>query len=140
MSSSLQEQQQQALDAFTKQRQALIDAREEIRTLSVTARSRDGVVEVTVGHDGTPSGLRFLNNRFKEVTGQALAASVLEAMAMSRSQMTSRAMAVLQGAGGAAPSGLDGGVLDRLDLGRLLDGGSLEEVLAPRPAGGEGRG
>ncbi|MGW5652644.1 YbaB/EbfC family nucleoid-associated protein [Streptomyces humi] len=140
MSSSLQEQQQQALDEFRKQRQALVDARKEIRAISVTARSRDGVVEVTVGHDGAPSGLRFPNNKFKEMTGQALAASVLEAMTASRAQMTSRAMAVIQAAGGTAPTGLDGGVLDRVDLDRLLDGGSLEEVLKPRRPGGDSRG
>ncbi|MEU2424090.1 YbaB/EbfC family nucleoid-associated protein [Streptomyces sp. NPDC007851] len=140
MSSSLQEQQQQALDEFRKQRQALADARKEIRAISVTARSRDGVVEVTVGHDGAPSGLRFPNNKFKEMTGQALAASVLEAMTASRAQMTSRAMAVIQAAGGTAPTGRDGGVLDRVDLDRLLDGGSLEEVLKPRRPGGDSRG
>ncbi|MFF4902721.1 YbaB/EbfC family nucleoid-associated protein [Streptomyces sp. NPDC001068] len=140
MSSSLQEQQQQALDEFKKQRQALIDARKEIQAISVTARSKDGVVEVTVGHDGAPAGLRFPNNKFKEMTGQALAASVLEAMTASRTQMTARAMSVIQAAGGTAPQGLDGGVLDRLNLDKLLDGGSLEEVLAPRPAGGGGRG
>ncbi|MER7930255.1 YbaB/EbfC family nucleoid-associated protein [Streptomyces sp. NPDC096057] len=140
MASSLQEQQHQALEDFKKQRQALMDARKEIQSISVTARSKDGVVEVTVGHDGAPSGLRFPNNKFKEMTGQALAASVLEAMTTCRTQMTSRAMAIIQAAGTTAPTGLDGGVLDRVDLDKLLDGGSLEEVLAPRPTGGDNRG
>ncbi|MEW2288538.1 YbaB/EbfC family nucleoid-associated protein [Streptomyces sp. NPDC047841] len=140
MSSSLQEQQQQALAEFMKTREALMEARREIQSISVTARSRDGAVEVTVGSDGAPSGLRFPNNKFKEMTGQALAASVLEAMSASRAQVTSRAMALVQAAGAGAPTTLDGGVLDRVDLDKLLDGGSLEEVLAPRPAGGDKRG
>lgn len=141
MSSSLQEQQQRALDEFKKKHQALIEARKEIRAISVTARSRDGVVEVTVGHDGAPSGLRFPNNKFKEMTGQALAASVLEAMTASRTEMTSRAMAVIQAAaGGGTAVSLDGGALDRVDLDKLLDGGSLEEVLTRKSDGGDDRG
>jgi DNA-binding protein YbaB len=140
MSSSLQEQQQQAIAEFTKTREALIAARQEIRSISATARSRDGAVEVTVGPDGSPSGLRFPNNKFKEMTGQALAASVLEAMSASRNQVTSRAMSVIQAATGGAPATLDGGVLERVNLEKLLDGGSLEEVLAPPSAGNDSRG
>ncbi|EYT81991.1 hypothetical protein CF54_15980 [Streptomyces sp. Tu 6176] len=139
MSSSLKEQQQQAIEEFKKMRQALIDARNQVRTLSATARSRDGAVEVTVGTDGSPSGLRFPNNKFKEMTGQALAASVLEAMAASRAQVASRATAIIEAAGGVGPGTASGGALDRVNLDKLLDGGSLEEVLAPRRAGGEGR-
>ncbi len=139
MSPSLEEQQQQVLDEFRKKHQALVEARQQVRSISVTARSRDGAVEITTGPDGTPSGLRFPDNKFKEMTGQALAASVLEALTASRSQASARAMAVIEAAGGSAPSALGGSVLDRLNLDKLLDGGSLEEVLAPPGAGGEKR-
>ncbi|CAM5294981.1 MULTISPECIES: YbaB/EbfC family nucleoid-associated protein [Streptomyces] len=140
MSSSLEEQQQQALAQFMKKREALMEARQQIKSISVTARSRDGAVEITIGTDGTPSGLRFPNNKFKEMTGQALAASVLEAMAASRAQVTSRATAIMESVGGTGPSAAGGGVLDRLNLDRLLDGGTLEEVLAPPATGGDKRG
>ena len=69
MSSSMEEQRQEALAEFMKKRQALVEARKEIAAISATARSRDGAVEVTIGTDGAPSGLRFPNNRFKEMTG-----------------------------------------------------------------------
>ncbi|MFF2328593.1 MULTISPECIES: YbaB/EbfC family nucleoid-associated protein [unclassified Streptomyces] len=140
MSSALEEQRQNALAEFMKKRQALVEAKKEIGTISATARSRDGAVEVTVGIDGAPSGLRFPNNKFKEMTGQALAASVLEAMSASRTQVASRARAVIETVGGSGPGTPGGSVLDRIDLDRLLDGGSVEEVLAPPTTGGKSRG
>ncbi|MFD6531012.1 YbaB/EbfC family nucleoid-associated protein [Streptomyces sp. NPDC060184] len=139
MSSSLAEQQQQALAEFAKKREALMEARSQIKSISVTARSRDGAVEITIGTDGTPSGLRFPNNKFKEMTGQALAASVLEAMAASKAQVASRATAIMEAVGGTGPGTMDGGVLDRLNLDKLLDGGSLQEIFARRH-GGDKRG
>ncbi len=138
MSSSLEEQQQQALAEFMKKRDALMEAKQQMQSISVTARSRDGAVEITIGTDGTPSGLRFPNNKFKEMTGQALAASVLEAMSASRAQVASRVTEIMEAAGASGPGTKAGGVLDRLNLDKLLDGGSLEEIFK-RPNGGDRR-
>lgn len=122
---------QDALAEFTKKHESLLKAREEMRTISVTARSKDGSVEATVGVNGEASALRFPDNKFKEMTGKALATSVLEALTRARTEASARATAVLRTVGGAAPGGPGGSsLLDRLDLDRLLDPKSFADVLA----------
>lgn len=123
---------QDALAEFTKKHESLIKAREEMKTISVTARSKDGAVEVTVGVGGEASGLRFPNNKFKEMTGKALATSVLEALTRARAEASTRAGAILESLGGSVPGEPGTSVLDRLDLDRLLDPKSRADALAPR--------
>nr|BFD87997.1 hypothetical protein StreXyl84_73980 [Streptomyces sp. Xyl84] len=131
---------QDALSAFTKKHESLLKAREEMKTISVTARSKDGSVEATVGIGGEASALRFPNNKFKEMTGKALATSVLEALTRARSEATARATAILHAAGGSAPGEQGGSFLDRLDLDRLLDPKSFADALSPRRDEGKSRG
>jgi DNA-binding protein YbaB len=142
MDSSGRGQLQQVLAEFAEKHKALVEAREEVSAISVTARSKDGCVEVTVGARGDASGLRFPGNRFRGMSGQALAASVLEALRLARVEAAARAAAVFEGvAGGPVPGGAGSGVLDRVDLERLLDpAGGATEVLLPRGKGGGGRG
>ncbi|MYS20625.1 hypothetical protein GA0115240_12163 [Streptomyces sp. DvalAA-14] len=128
MNDELQQQLDQALAEFEQQRLALIQAREQIATVEVTVRSRDRAVEVTVGADGGPKALRFIDNKHKAMSGQELAASVLEVMRVAREELALRVRAGFDEAVGAARGTGTGGPaqepVDRLDglgLDRLLD-------------------
>ncbi|MEV7080913.1 YbaB/EbfC family nucleoid-associated protein [Streptomyces sp. NPDC093516] len=87
-----------ALAAFAERYEALARVREQIRALSVTACSRDGVVEVTVDSDGRAANVRFVDRRFREMTPSQLADSVREALATARTEVVARATAVVSAA------------------------------------------
>ncbi|WP_329133376.1 YbaB/EbfC family DNA-binding protein [Streptomyces sp. NBC_01476] len=126
MKDELQQQLDQAMAEFEQQRQALIKARDEIATVEVTVRSRDRVVELTLGADGGPKALRFIDNKHKTMSGKELAASVLEAMRVAREELAVRVRAgfddvvgTTRGASHAGQTTADR--LDGLGLDRLLD-------------------
>lgn len=123
MNDSLQQQLDQAMDEFEQRRQALIRARETIAAISVTVRSKDRAVEVTLGSGGEPTGLRFLDNKHKTMSGQALASSVLEAMSVARGELGKRVRAEFDSVAGAKTGGVGSGLdrLENFDLDRLLD-------------------
>jgi hypothetical protein len=60
----------------------------ELRDASFTVRSRDRAVEVTVGHQGELTALRFLEGKYRTMSAGELAASVLEAAERARAQMS----------------------------------------------------
>ncbi|MER7183289.1 YbaB/EbfC family nucleoid-associated protein [Streptomyces hyaluromycini] len=132
MSESLQHQFAQAMAEFEKQREALVRAREEISAVSVTARSKDRAVEVTLGADGSPSGLRFLGNKHQTMSGKALAASVLEAMARARTELTAQVRARFDEVAGPG-IGVAGGGTEAVDK---LAGSGLEKLMGPLTAPG----
>jgi hypothetical protein len=122
----LQQQLDQAMAEFEQQRQALIKARDEVATVEVTVRSRDRAVEVTLGADGGPRALRFIDNKHKTMSGQELAASVLEVMRVAREELAVRvkagfdeAVGTVRGNGRTGPAVPDR--LDGLGLDKLLD-------------------
>lgn len=86
---------EKVLADFAEQHEVLNRAREQMRALSVTALSRDGVVEVTVGADGRAAGIRFVDKRFREMTAPTLGNSVMEALTTARAEVVARATAVL---------------------------------------------
>jgi hypothetical protein len=149
---SLQQQLEQAMGEFTKQHQALLKAREELSSLSVTVRSKDRVVEVTVGAQGDPTGLRFLNNKHQKMTGQELASSVLEAMSLARQELAGRVQSGFDSVAGDSGLGIAGSGLENLDLERILGSLGAGGMVGPssaasdrsadtkRSAGGGGRG
>jgi DNA-binding protein YbaB len=120
---SLQQQLDQAMAEFEQQRQALIQTRETIAAMSVTVRSKDRAVEVTLGSGGEPTSLRFLDNKHKTMSGQALASSVLEAMSVARGELGKRVRAEFDAVAGARTGVAGSGLhrLENLDLDRLLD-------------------
>ncbi|MGK3110791.1 YbaB/EbfC family nucleoid-associated protein [Streptomyces sp. WAC05858] len=71
---------EKVLADFAEQYGAWSRAREQLKALSVTARSRDGVVEVTVGAGGQATRIRFVDNRFRALTAPQLGDSVLAAL------------------------------------------------------------
>ncbi|MFC4035935.1 YbaB/EbfC family nucleoid-associated protein [Streptomyces polygonati] len=128
MNDELQQQLDQALAEFEQQRLALIRARDEIAAVEVTVRSRDRAVEVTLGADGGPKALRFIDNKHKAMSGQELAASVLEVMRVAREELALRvragfdeAVGAARGTGTPAPGRQPVDRLEGVGLDRLLD-------------------
>lgn len=75
---------------------AVARAEEDLRNTALTARSRDRTVEVTVGPQGELAGLRFLDGRYRTMTGAQLAASVLEASEQARAEMAYRVREIFE--------------------------------------------
>jgi hypothetical protein len=131
MSDELRQQLDQAMAEFEKQRQALVTARTRIAAVEVTARSRDRTVEVTLGADGSPKALRFIDNRHKTMSGQELASSVLEVMRVAREELAVRIRADFDEAVGAVHGTPGKPAEDR------LDGLGLDKLLDPLRASGD---
>ncbi|MEU5093235.1 YbaB/EbfC family nucleoid-associated protein [Streptomyces sp. NPDC020996] len=72
--------------------EAVARAEAELREASCTVRSRDRAVEVTVGHQGELTALRFLDGKYRNMTAGELAGSVLEAAERARTQMARQVM------------------------------------------------
>ncbi|HEY5834685.1 YbaB/EbfC family nucleoid-associated protein [Streptomyces sp.] len=132
MEDALQHQLEQAMAEFTKQRQALEQTRDELTTMSVTVRSKDRVVEVTVGAQGEPTGMRFLNDKHRSMSGQQLASSVLEVLAVARQEVAGRVRAGFDAVAGGG-LGVAGSGLENLDLDRLLAPLMGEGLAVPPP-------
>ncbi|WP_253914889.1 YbaB/EbfC family nucleoid-associated protein [Streptomyces mayonensis] len=71
---------------------AIARVEQDLMATSETVRSRDRVVEVTVGPQGELTGLAFPDNKFAGMAGPQLAASVLEAAAEGRRRIAERVM------------------------------------------------
>ncbi|MFE3266907.1 hypothetical protein [Streptomyces sp. NPDC059215] len=69
---------------------AVARARLQLRTLSVTAQSRDGVVEATVGAGGGAPRIRFTGKRCVEMPAADLAQDILDALATARAEAATR--------------------------------------------------
>ncbi|MEW2290416.1 YbaB/EbfC family nucleoid-associated protein [Streptomyces sp. NPDC047841] len=99
---------EEILADFAEQYGVLTRAREQMRALSVTACSKDGVVEVTVGADGRAAGVHFVSRRFRELAAPQLGDSVMEALTTARTEFAARAIAVLTAANIRLPAALEG--------------------------------
>lgn len=111
------------LDAVTT---GLAKAKEELREATYVVRSRDRVVEATVGSQGQLIGLRFLDNKYRTMSPTELAASVLEAATEARDSMSRhvvRAMAPFTGPRPGVPH-MEGFDIDWADI---FGPGVLEE-------------
>jgi DNA-binding protein YbaB len=137
---SLDGQLQEALAEFTRRNEALVKARDEVGAISVTAGSKDGAVEVTVGAQGEPTGMRFPQGKYRKMTAEKLASSVLEAMSMARREVTDRAMAHFKSVAGNGIGVAGSGALERLNLDDLLGPLEAEGLVAPRGSGAESAG
>ncbi|MFD7474543.1 YbaB/EbfC family nucleoid-associated protein [Streptomyces sp. NPDC059837] len=73
-----------------RQQESLAKARQELTELSVTMRSKDRAVDMTVGPQGEPTTWRFLNSGHQAMSGQAPAVGVPEARATGRHEVTLR--------------------------------------------------
>ncbi|UNS99673.1 YbaB/EbfC family nucleoid-associated protein [Streptomyces tubbatahanensis] len=92
MSEPLQERIAHAMAELEATRAAVSRAQADLSQAAATVRSKDRVVEATVGSQGELTGLKFLDNKHQSMTGPQLAASVMEAVQQGRSQMAHRVM------------------------------------------------
>ncbi|MET9152618.1 YbaB/EbfC family nucleoid-associated protein [Streptomyces griseoflavus] len=88
--------------------QAAASARAELDAASVTARSSDRSVRVSVGAKGELTGLEFLDGKYRTMAAAQLSAAVLEAANTARAEMARKVVATLDPltrmtARGAAP-------------------------------------
>ncbi|WP_406263340.1 YbaB/EbfC family nucleoid-associated protein (plasmid) [Streptomyces chartreusis] len=66
---------------------AVAHAQEQLRTTSVTVRSRDRSVEVTVNAQGHLSEVKFLDGKYRSMGAVQLSASLLEAAQQAQAEM-----------------------------------------------------
>ncbi|MGW2014591.1 YbaB/EbfC family nucleoid-associated protein [Streptomyces sp. NPDC001927] len=77
----------QAMAELEAVQKAVAEAEAELSEASVTVRSKDRSVEVTVGPQGELTGLRFLGTAYRTMEAGTLAVAVLDAAGQARSQM-----------------------------------------------------
>ncbi|WP_432164265.1 YbaB/EbfC family nucleoid-associated protein [Streptomyces tendae] len=75
---------------------AVAEAERQLRDASVTLRSKDRAVEVTVTAQGELTGVRFLDNKYRTMAASELAASVLGVIGRARTQMARRVMHTME--------------------------------------------
>ncbi|OSP43724.1 MULTISPECIES: YbaB/EbfC family nucleoid-associated protein [unclassified Streptomyces] len=98
----------QAMAHLKAAEQAAASARAELDAASVTARSTDRSVRVSVGAKGELTSLEFLDGKYRTMAAAQLSAAVLEAANKARAEMARRVVATLDPltrmtARGAAP-------------------------------------
>ncbi|WP_328583216.1 YbaB/EbfC family nucleoid-associated protein [Streptomyces sp. NBC_00370] len=103
MTESMAERMAKARAHLEATQAAIARAEQDLRSTSETVRSRDRVVEVTVGAQGELTGLTFPDNKFAAMTGPQLAASVLEACDEGRRRIAERVMATFAPLTGGNP-------------------------------------
>jgi DNA-binding protein YbaB len=81
---------EQLLADFAERYEAATRAQAQIRSLSVTAQSRDGVVEATIDVNGTAPTVRFVDKRFRDMPDSELADDVLDALATAQAEAVLR--------------------------------------------------
>jgi hypothetical protein len=71
-------------------KQAVARAKAELGAASMTARSKDRSVEVTVGPQGELKRVKFLDEKYRTMEAKQLAASIVEAADKGRAAMARR--------------------------------------------------
>ncbi|GGR86096.1 hypothetical protein GCM10010269_26580 [Streptomyces humidus] len=89
---SIEQRLARAMAELEATQQAVAEAEAELRHASCTVRSKDRAVEVTVGHQGELTALRFLDGKYRTMSAGDLAAAVLEAADRARTQMSRQVM------------------------------------------------
>ncbi|MBU6533102.1 YbaB/EbfC family nucleoid-associated protein [Streptomyces sp. NPDC057245] len=75
---------------------ATASAQSELDAASVSARSADRSVRVSVGAKGELTGLEFLDGRYRTMAAAQLSAAVLEATNLARAEMARRVVDTLE--------------------------------------------
>ncbi|MGW4034157.1 YbaB/EbfC family nucleoid-associated protein [Streptomyces sp. NPDC004838] len=92
MSEPIQERLAKAMAQLEETRQAVAAAEQRLRATSVTMRSRDRSVEVTVDAQGHLADVRFLDGKYRTMGAAQLAASVIEAARQGEAEMARTVM------------------------------------------------
>ncbi|MFJ8754210.1 YbaB/EbfC family nucleoid-associated protein [Streptomyces sp. NPDC102441] len=95
MSQSIDDRVAQAQANLKATEEAIAQARGELNAASVTARSTDRSVRVTVGPKGELTSLEFLDGAYRSMAASQLADAVLEAANSARAEMARQVVAVI---------------------------------------------
>lgn len=95
MTEPLEKRLENAMAELRQAQEAIASTERELRQMSFAVLSSDRAVRATVGPQGELSGIEFLENKYREMSPQELAASVLEASSAARLKMNRHVMAVM---------------------------------------------
>ncbi|MFE7810859.1 YbaB/EbfC family nucleoid-associated protein [Streptomyces sp. NPDC057433] len=95
MSQSMEDRVAQAMAHLKAAEEAAASARAELDAASVTARSADRSVRVSVGAKGELTSLEFLDGKYRTMAAPQLSAAVLEAANAARAEMARRVVETL---------------------------------------------
>ncbi|MCX4966941.1 YbaB/EbfC family nucleoid-associated protein [Streptomyces sp. NBC_00654] len=87
MSEPIQERLAEAVARLEQTQRAVAAAERRLQSSSVTVRSRDRSVEVTVNSQGHLSDVRFLDGKYRTMGASQLAAAVVEAARQGQAEM-----------------------------------------------------
>ncbi|MFF8035679.1 MULTISPECIES: YbaB/EbfC family nucleoid-associated protein [unclassified Streptomyces] len=92
MTEPLEKRLEKAMAELQAAQEAVARTERELRQSSFAVVSSDRAVRATVGPQGELSGIEFLENKYRDMSPQELAASVLEAAAAARLKMNRHVM------------------------------------------------
>ncbi|MFB8245942.1 YbaB/EbfC family nucleoid-associated protein [Streptomyces sp. NPDC001046] len=92
MTEPLEKRLEQAMAELHAAQEALARTERELRETSFAVLSSDRAVRATVGPQGELTGIEFLENKYRDMSPQELAASVLEAAGAARVRMNRHVM------------------------------------------------
>ncbi|MFI2378273.1 YbaB/EbfC family nucleoid-associated protein [Streptomyces sp. NPDC018964] len=87
MTEPIKERLARAMAQLEETRQAVDQAQQQLRTATVTVRSRDRSVEVTVNSQGHLGEVRFLGGKYRTMGAAQLSAAVAEAAHQAQADM-----------------------------------------------------
>lgn len=92
MTEPLEKRLEQAMAELHAAQEALARTERELRETSFAVLSSDRAVRATVGPQGELTGVEFLEHKYRDMSPQELAASVLEAAGAARLKMNRHVM------------------------------------------------
>lgn len=90
MNSNLQAQLDKAMHELTAQQQRIQDLEEQLRSKTVTVRSKDRMVSVTVDSSGGMSKLEFHDERYRSMARAELADAIVRVFSEARNAMNTQ--------------------------------------------------
>ncbi|MFJ9623242.1 YbaB/EbfC family nucleoid-associated protein [Streptomyces sp. NPDC101181] len=92
MTESLEKRLEKAMSELHAAQEAVARTERELRSASFSVVSSDRAVRATAGPQGELAGIEFLENKYRDMSPQELAASVLEAAGAARVKMNRHVM------------------------------------------------
>ncbi|MFJ2095303.1 YbaB/EbfC family nucleoid-associated protein [Streptomyces sp. NPDC087901] len=119
-----------ALARIKATEEAVAKAESELRQATVTARSADRSVQISVGPQGALVGLEFLDGKYKNMAAAQLSSAILQTVEKARGEMARRVVDTFEpltkAAGGESLSEHVGADWEKI-FGSLLDGAEQRE-------------
>ncbi|MEU6313260.1 YbaB/EbfC family nucleoid-associated protein [Streptomyces sp. NPDC047014] len=95
MTEPLEKRLEKAMAELQAAQEGIARTERELRAASFAAVSSDRAVRATAGPQGELTGIEFLENKYRDMSPQELAASVLEAASAARVKMNRHVMKAL---------------------------------------------